>query len=137
MSTLRDVWVLPGVARRILLHLVPNPWGRVLVARLMLALTARALVRMLFVSTVTLPTRSRLVISTGTRRARFRVAMLAAAGMIHADKWHPLFNGKLSSNPLLALVQVRPRPDGPGPPEIRLFANPNEPQRTLANPSES
>eukprot|EP00908_Phaeocystis_cordata_P016374 Transcript_27638.p3 GENE.Transcript_27638~~Transcript_27638.p3 ORF type:complete len:122 (-),score=57.50 Transcript_27638:111-476(-) len=32
--------------------------------------------------------------------------MLAAAGMIHADKWHPLFNGKLSSNPLLALVQT-------------------------------
>merc|ERR1711957_898476 len=25
-----------------------------------------------------------------------RVAMLAAAGMIHQDKWHPLFNGKLS-----------------------------------------
>ena len=43
MSTLRDVWVLPGVARRILFHLVPDPWGRVLVARLMLALTARAL----------------------------------------------------------------------------------------------
>ena len=35
-----------------------------------------------------------------------RVAMLAAAGMIHADKFHPLFNGKLSSNPLLALVQT-------------------------------
>merc|ERR1712216_752308 len=31
---------------------------------------------------------------------------LRAAGMIHADKWHPLFNGKLSSNPLLALVQT-------------------------------
>ena len=45
MSTLRDVWVLPGVARRILLHLVPDPWGRVLVARLMLALTARVVVR--------------------------------------------------------------------------------------------
>merc|ERR1719327_1133979 len=35
-----------------------------------------------------------------------RVAMLACAGMIHADKWHPLFDGKLSSNPLLALVQT-------------------------------
>ena len=35
-----------------------------------------------------------------------RVAMLAAAGMIHADKWHPLFDGKLSSNPLLAITQV-------------------------------
>ena len=44
MSTLRDVWVLPGVARRILFHLVPDPWGRVLVARLMLALTARVVV---------------------------------------------------------------------------------------------
>merc|ERR1712198_607864 len=35
-----------------------------------------------------------------------RVAMLAAAGMIHADKWHPLFDGKLSSNPLPAITQV-------------------------------
>ena len=45
MPTLRDVWVLPGVARRILLHLVPDLWGRVLVARLMLALTARVVTR--------------------------------------------------------------------------------------------
>lgn len=35
-----------------------------------------------------------------------RVAMLAAAGMITADKFHPLFNGKLSANPLLAFIQV-------------------------------
>merc|ERR1719331_3201623 len=35
-----------------------------------------------------------------------RVAMLAAAGMITADKWHPLFGGKNSSNPLLALTQT-------------------------------
>merc|ERR1719506_3422850 len=35
-----------------------------------------------------------------------RVAMLAAAGMIHQDKWKPLFDGKLSSNPLLAITQV-------------------------------
>merc|ERR1719310_1112293 len=35
-----------------------------------------------------------------------RVAMLAAWGMITADKFHPLFNGKLSSNPLLAITQV-------------------------------
>merc|ERR1719446_1556371 len=34
-----------------------------------------------------------------------RVAMLAAFGMIVADKWHPLFDGKNSSNPLLALTQ--------------------------------
>ena len=32
--------------------------------------------------------------------------MLAAAGMITADKFHPLFNGKLSANPLLAFIQV-------------------------------
>ena len=35
-----------------------------------------------------------------------RVAMLAAWGMITQDMWHPLFNGKLSANPLLAIVQV-------------------------------
>merc|ERR1711988_1571052 len=35
-----------------------------------------------------------------------RVAMLACAGMITADKWHPLFGGKLSANPLLAFTQV-------------------------------
>merc|ERR1719463_96718 len=35
-----------------------------------------------------------------------RVAMLACAGMITADKWHPLFGGKNSANPLLALTQV-------------------------------
>tara|TARA_B100000768_G_C11068872_1_gene285683 strand:+ start:568 stop:672 length:105 start_codon:yes stop_codon:yes gene_type:complete len=32
--------------------------------------------------------------------------MLAAWGMITQDMWHPLFNGKLSANPLLAIVQV-------------------------------
>ena len=36
-----------------------------------------------------------------------RVAMLACAGMITADKFHPLFGGKLSSNPLLAITQAR------------------------------
>ena len=35
-----------------------------------------------------------------------RVAMLACAGMITADKFHPLFGGKLSANPLLAFTQV-------------------------------
>ena len=35
-----------------------------------------------------------------------RVAMLAAWGMITADKFHPLFDGKLSSNPLLAITQA-------------------------------
>merc|ERR1719311_257083 len=35
-----------------------------------------------------------------------RVAMLAAFGMIVADKWHPLFEGKNSANPLEALTQV-------------------------------
>lgn len=35
-----------------------------------------------------------------------RVAMLATFGMIVADKFHPLFGGKLSSNPLLAITQV-------------------------------
>jgi len=35
-----------------------------------------------------------------------RVAMLACAGMITADKWHPLFGGKNSANPLEALTQV-------------------------------
>lgn len=35
-----------------------------------------------------------------------RVAMLASAGMITADKFHPLYDGKLSSNPLLAISQV-------------------------------
>jgi len=37
-----------------------------------------------------------------------RVAMLAAAGMIVTDQWgyHPLFDGKLSTNPLLAITQV-------------------------------
>merc|ERR1712195_144085 len=35
-----------------------------------------------------------------------RVAMLAAAGMITQDMWHPLFNGKLSANPLLAIIQT-------------------------------
>jgi hypothetical protein len=32
--------------------------------------------------------------------------MLACFGMITADKWHPLFDGKLSSNPLLAATQT-------------------------------
>ena len=35
-----------------------------------------------------------------------RVAMLAAWGMITADKFHPLFDGKNSPNPLLAITQV-------------------------------
>ena len=35
-----------------------------------------------------------------------RVAMLAAWGMITADGYHPLFDGKLSSNPLLAITQT-------------------------------
>lgn len=35
-----------------------------------------------------------------------RVAMLAAWGMITADSFHPLFGGKNSANPLLALTQV-------------------------------
>ena len=35
-----------------------------------------------------------------------RVAMLAVFGMITADKFHPLFGGQCSSNPLLALTQV-------------------------------
>jgi hypothetical protein len=35
-----------------------------------------------------------------------RVAMLAAWGMITADKFHPLFDNKLSRNPLLAIVQT-------------------------------
>ena len=35
-----------------------------------------------------------------------RVAMLASWGMITQDMWHPLFGGKLSANPLLALVQT-------------------------------
>ena len=35
-----------------------------------------------------------------------RVAMLACAGMITADKFHPLFGGKCSPNPLLAITQV-------------------------------
>jgi len=35
-----------------------------------------------------------------------RVAMLACAGMITQDKFHPLFDGKLSSNPLQAITQV-------------------------------
>mmetsp|Transcript_20922 Transcript_20922/g.36270 ORF Transcript_20922/g.36270 Transcript_20922/m.36270 type:complete len:292 (+) Transcript_20922:85-960(+) len=35
-----------------------------------------------------------------------RVAMLAAWGMITADKFHPFFDGKLSRNPLLAIVQT-------------------------------
>jgi hypothetical protein len=35
-----------------------------------------------------------------------RVAMLASWGMITADVFHPLFGGKLSSNPLLAITQV-------------------------------
>ena len=41
-----------------------------------------------------------------------RVAMLASWGMITQDMWHPLFGGKLSANPLLALVQAcrSPRP---------------------------
>jgi len=37
-----------------------------------------------------------------------RVAMLACAGMITADKFHPLFGGTNSANPLEALTQVRP-----------------------------
>ena len=39
-----------------------------------------------------------------------RVAMLAAWGMITQDAWHPLFDGKLSANPLLAIIQVRSQP---------------------------
>merc|ERR1719198_406334 len=35
-----------------------------------------------------------------------RVAMLACFGMITADKFHPLFGGKNSANPLEALTQV-------------------------------
>lgn len=35
-----------------------------------------------------------------------RVAMLASWGMITADTYHPLFGGKLSSNPLLAITQI-------------------------------
>ena len=35
-----------------------------------------------------------------------RVAMLACWGMITADGWHPLFGGKNSANPLLALTQT-------------------------------
>lgn len=35
-----------------------------------------------------------------------RVAMLATFGMITADKFHPLFGGQNSANPLLALTQV-------------------------------
>jgi hypothetical protein len=35
-----------------------------------------------------------------------RVAMIACAGMITADKWHPLFDGNNSSNPLKALTQT-------------------------------
>merc|ERR1719263_809419 len=35
-----------------------------------------------------------------------RVAMLACFGMITADGFHPLFGGKNSANPLLALTQV-------------------------------
>ena len=35
-----------------------------------------------------------------------RVAMLACWGMITADGFHPLFGGKNSANPLLALTQV-------------------------------
>jgi len=35
-----------------------------------------------------------------------RVAMLATFGMIVQDKWKPLFEGKLSSNPLLAITQT-------------------------------
>jgi hypothetical protein len=35
-----------------------------------------------------------------------RVAMLACFGMITADKFHPLFGGQNSANPLLALTQV-------------------------------
>jgi len=35
-----------------------------------------------------------------------RVAMLACLGMITADKYHPLFGGKNSANPLQALTQV-------------------------------
>lgn len=36
-----------------------------------------------------------------------RVAMLACAGMITSDKFHPLFGGKNSGNPLEAIAQVR------------------------------
>jgi len=35
-----------------------------------------------------------------------RVAMLACFGMITSDKFHPLFGGNCSPNPLLALTQV-------------------------------
>uniref|UniRef100_A0A7S0NX01 Uncharacterized protein n=1 Tax=Calcidiscus leptoporus TaxID=127549 RepID=A0A7S0NX01_9EUKA len=35
-----------------------------------------------------------------------RIAMLASLGMITAEKWHPLFGGKNSGNPLVAISQV-------------------------------
>jgi hypothetical protein len=37
-----------------------------------------------------------------------RVAMLAVLGWLTAEKWHPLYGGKLSSNPLEAFGQVPP-----------------------------
>merc|ERR1712070_952213 len=43
-----------------------------------------------------------------------RVAMLACAGMITADKFHPLFGGKLSANPLLAFLNSRRADYEPG-----------------------
>ena len=45
--------------------------------------------------------------------------MLACAGMITADKFHPLFGGKLSANPLLAFTQVGPPPHPTPPPSSR------------------
>lgn len=35
-----------------------------------------------------------------------RVAMLAVLGYLSAERWHPLYEGKLSGNPLEALTQV-------------------------------
>ena len=35
-----------------------------------------------------------------------RTAMLAVFGILTTEKWHPLYDGKLSSNPLQALVDT-------------------------------
>jgi hypothetical protein len=37
-----------------------------------------------------------------------RVAMLAVFGVLTAEKFHPLYDGKLSSNPLEAFMQTPP-----------------------------
>mmetsp|Transcript_22270 Transcript_22270/g.69826 ORF Transcript_22270/g.69826 Transcript_22270/m.69826 type:complete len:205 (+) Transcript_22270:23-637(+) len=74
-----------------------------------------------------------------------RVAMLACAGMITADKFHPLFGGKLSSNPLLAITQapscmplISPPPPAappPSPPPSPL--PPPQPSSSLSPPPPS